>query len=137
MTAPATAAPASTATLKLLVPGGDPVTVTMPASLVDSPNAIAVARGRVWQRNEKGQYVDVTANAHVDPTGTAESADVADLRAAAADFESREKEMLAAIADAKTTIAKLVSDARAIPADVKRDADSLVTRLEKWLKRVV
>lgn len=137
MTAPAAAAPVSTATLKLPVPGGDPVSVTVPASLVNSPNAIAVTRGRVYQRNATGEYADVTGNAFVDPTGTAESADVADLRATVAAFDAKEKAFEADIADAHTVIGKLVNQAKAIPADVARDADGMLTRLGKWIKGVV
>jgi hypothetical protein len=135
MTAPAAAVPANTATIKLPVPGGTPVAFTMPAALVDSPGAIAVTHGRVFQRDAKGQYADVTANAFVDPTGTAVSADVADLHAAIADLTMREAAFVKDLTDAHAVIGKLVSSAKAIPADVEKDADGMLARLKKWIKK--
>jgi hypothetical protein len=121
-------APASSTTIT--TSGPNPVSVTLPGTVnIDKPGFALISHGRLFQRSAQGQYVE-NKDVFVDATGTAESADVADAKAALADATTD-------LADAHTVITTLIANAKAIPKDIEKDADSMVARLEKWVRRVL
>lgn len=121
-------------TASISLPGSPPVTLSLPAAKLTPAPVVIVSGKRAWMRNAStGAYAE-EANFYFDPTGDAEAADTADLHAAIADLKAERTELVAVVSDAHATIDKLVSNAKAIPADIEKDADGMLARLEKWVK---